>query len=101
MDITVLLSGRLRLEGYGRGKPKNGDGTFPLNVKDGSTVRQIIRNLGVPSGKVVMIMLNGRMCELSATVRSNDRVILIPQDVAVLWRALGRLNMGAESVCDF
>ena len=101
MDITVLLSGRLRLEGYGRGKPKNGDGTFPLNVKDGSTVRQVIRNLGVPSGKVVMTMLNGRKCELSATVRSNDRVILIPQDVAVLWRALGRLNMGAESVCDF
>ena len=101
MGISVMLSGRLRLDGYGRGKPENGDGTFPLNVRDGSTVGQVIREMGVPSSKVVMTMINGRQCGASARVRSDDRVILIPQDVAVLWRALGRLNLGAESVCDF
>ncbi|NIO69876.1 MAG: hypothetical protein GTN71_12815 [Anaerolineae bacterium] len=25
MSINVLLSGRLKLDGYGRGKPENGD----------------------------------------------------------------------------
>jgi hypothetical protein len=101
MGITVMLSGRLRLDDYGRGKPKNGDGTFPLKVRDGSTVRQVIRHMGVPSDQVAMTMINGRKCDVAATVRSNDRVILIPQDVAVLWRALGTLNMGAECVLDF
>jgi hypothetical protein len=101
MGITVLLSGRLRLDGYGRGKPKNGDGTFPLDLRDGSTVREVIRNMGVPSEKVAMTMINGRKCDVAAKVRTDDRVILIPQDVAVLWRALGRLNLGVESVLDF
>lgn len=101
MEITVLLSGRLRLDGYGKGMPKNGDGTFPLKVKDGSTVRQVIRELGVPFGKVALTMINGRKCDVAATVRSNDRVILIPQDVAALWGALGTLNMGAASVLEF
>jgi hypothetical protein len=101
MNIAVLLSGRLRLDGYGRGKPENGDGTFPLNLKDGSTVCEVIRRMGVPSDKVVMTMINGRKCDVAAKVKANDRVILIPQDVAVLWRAFGRLNMGVESVLDF
>jgi hypothetical protein len=101
MDIAVLLSGRLRLDGYGRGKAENGDGTFPLNLKEGSTVREVIRGMGVPAEKVVLTMLNGRKCDVGARVKANDRVILIPQDVAFLWRALGTLNMGAESVCDF
>jgi hypothetical protein len=101
MSITVLLSGRLRLDGYGRGKKENRDGTFPLSLRDGSTVSEVIRGMGVPAGKVAMTMINGRKCDLAATVKKNDRVILIPQDVAVLWRALGRLNLGAESVCDF
>ena len=101
MGITVLLSGRLRLDGYGGGRLKNSDGTFPLTLKDGSTVREVIRDMGIPSRKVAMTMLNGRKCDVAAKVRTNDRVILIPQDVAVLWRALGRLNMGVESVLDF
>jgi hypothetical protein len=101
MGITVLLSGRLRLDGYGRGKPENSDGTFPLDLQDGSTVREVIRDMGVPSAKVAMTMINGRKCDVAAMVRSNDRVILIPQDVAALWQALGRLNLGMESVLDF
>jgi hypothetical protein len=101
MSINVLLSGRLKLDGYGKGKPENGDGTFHLNLGEGSTVREVIQGMGVPSGKVAMTMINGRKCEVGTRVKADDRVILIPSDVAVLWRALGRMNMGMESVFDF
>jgi hypothetical protein len=101
MGINVLLSGRLKLDGYGRGKPENGDGTFRLNLGEGSTVQEVIQGMGVPSDKVTMTMLNGRKCEVGARVKPDDRVILIPQDVAALWRALGTMNMGMESVFDF
>jgi len=101
MSINVLLSGRLKLDGYGRGKPENGDGTFRLALSEGSTVQQVIQSMGVPSNKVTMTMINGRKCEVGARVKPDDRVILIPSDVAILWRALGRMNMGMESVFDF
>jgi hypothetical protein len=101
MSINVLLSGRLKLDGYGKGKPENGDGTFHLNLGEGSTVREVIRGMGVPSSKVAMTMINGRKAEVGARVKADDRVILIPSDVAFLWRALGKMNMGMESVFDF
>ena len=101
MGITVLLSGRLKLDGYGRGKLENSDGMVALDLKDGSTVQEVIRKIGVPSEKVVLTMINGCKCDKAATVRTNDRVILIPQDVAALWRAFGRQNMGMESVFSF
>jgi hypothetical protein len=101
MSVNVLLSGRLRLDGYGQGKPENGDGTFRLTLPKGSTVRQVIQGMGVPSSRVVVTMINGRKCEVTAPVKPDDRVILVPSDVAALWRALGRMNMGMESVFDF
>jgi hypothetical protein len=101
ITVNVLLSGRLKLDGYGRGKPENGDGTFRLALPEGSNVRQVVRGIGVPSDKVTMTMINGRKCEVRARVKPDDRIILIPQDVAALWRAFGRLNMGVESVFDF
>jgi Mut7-C ubiquitin len=101
MNVAVLLSGRLRLDGYGRDKTENSDGTFAMRLKEGSTVREVICDMGVPAREVAMTMINGRKCDVAATVRPNDRVILIPQDVAVLWRAFGRLNLGMESVMDF
>lgn len=101
MIISVLLSGRLKLDGYGKGKPENGDGTFHLNLKEGSTVQQVIRGMGVPYSKVAMTMINGRKCEIEAGVKTGDRILLIPSDVAALWRYLGVMNMGMESVCDF
>ncbi|MBI5956543.1 MAG: MoaD/ThiS family protein [Chloroflexi bacterium] len=101
MTVNVLLSGRLKLDGYGRGKPENGDGTFPLALPEGSTVQEVIQGMNVPFNKVVMTMLNGRKCERGTSLRARDRVILIPSDVAALWRALGVMNMGMESVFDF
>jgi hypothetical protein len=101
MTVNVLLSGRLRLDGYGVGKPENNDGTHRLALPEESTVRQVIRQMGVPLEKVVMTMINGRRRELEARVKPGDRVILIPSDVAALWRGFGRLNMGMETVFDF
>lgn len=101
MNVNVLLSGRLRLDGYGRGKPENGDGTFRLILPEESTVQDVILGMNVPPARVALTMVNARKCEVTAPVKSDDRVILAPSDVAALWRALGVMNMGMESVCDF
>ena len=101
MDVNVLLSGRLRLDGYGKGRPENGDRTYRLAVPEGSTVKDVIRDLSIPSEKVTMTMVNARQCDDTARLRPEDRVILIPSDVALLWRHLGLMNLGAESVFDF
>lgn len=100
MNVNVLLSGRLRLDGYGRGKPENGDHTYRLALPEGSTVEEVILSMGVPVDKVVMTMVNARKCDAAATVKPEDRVIPLPSGAALLWRHLGRMNLGAESVFD-
>ena len=94
MPVDVLLSGMLRIEGYGQGHTLREDGTYRVWVGHRSTVKDVIRRLGVPARRVVMTMLNGRQCQVTATLKKQDRVILIPEDVAMLWRALGRQNLG-------
>ena len=101
MTVDVLLSGRLKLDGYGQGHRLNDDGTFELSLGRGGTVRDVIQGMGVPTDRVTMTMLNGRKCPVESGLRSGDRVILIPSDVAALWRFLGNQNLGAESVFDF
>lgn len=101
MTVNVLLSGRLKLDGYGQRFPQSGDGTFRLSLRDGSSVRELIEGMGVPHDKVSLTMVNARKCKLEAGLKSGDRVILIPPDVAALWRFFGQQNLGAESVFDF
>jgi hypothetical protein len=101
MNVNVLLSGRLRLEGYGYGMPENGDGTYRLALPPGSTVNEVIHGMGIPVGEVVMTMVNARQGDAATPVESEDRIVLIPSDVALLWRHLGAMNLGAESVFDF
>jgi len=101
MNVNVLLSGRLKIDGYGQGKPENGDGTYRLALPDGSTVQEVIGGMSVPREKVALTMVNARKCEVTAPLKAEDRVILIPSDVALLWRHLGMMNLGAESVFDF
>jgi hypothetical protein len=93
MTVNILLSGRLKIDGYGRGRPSNGDGTFRLDLREGSSVRDVIGGMGVPSEKVTLTMLNGRQCQVETALKPGDRVILIPQDVAMLWRALHSQNL--------
>lgn len=45
-------------------------------------------------------MVNGRQCRVDTLLSSGNRVILIPKDVAALWRALGRQNLGMGIVLD-
>jgi len=92
--VNVLLSGRLKLDGFGKGHPAAHDGTFPLKLREGSTVREAIHGMGVPADRVVMTMINGRQCPVNARLGSGDRVILIPSDVAALWGFLGQQNLG-------
>jgi len=93
--INVLLCGRLKLEGFGQGRPTANDGTYPLTLGERNTVRQVKKRMNIPADRVTMTMLNGRQCPGDAPLNSGDRVILIPSDVAALWRALGRQNLGA------
>jgi hypothetical protein len=93
MTVNVLLSGRLKIDGYGQAHPMNNDSTFRLALKEGSSVQDAIDGMGVPSEKVTLTMLNGRQCQEETTLKPGDRVILIPQDVAVLWRALHTQNL--------
>ena len=101
ITVNVLLSGRLKLDGYGRGKPENGDSTFSLTLPEKSMVQQTIAGMGIPSSQVAMTMLNGRSCERETRLKTGDRVVLIPDDVAALWRYLGALNMNKETVLDY
>lgn len=101
MNVNVLLSGRLRLDGYGKGKPENRDHTYRLALSKGSTVREVIRGMEIPFSDVTMTMVNGHKCDVTAHVKTEDRVVLIPSDVALFWRHLGKMNVGAESVFDF
>ena len=101
MTVDVLLSGRLRLDGYGQGHSMCDDGTFRLSLRQGSTVQDVIQGMGVPTDRVDMTMLNGRKCQPESGIKPGDRVILIPSDVAMLWRFLGNQNLGVESVFDF
>ena len=92
--INVLLSGRLKLDGFGQGRPTANDGTYPLTLGERSTVRQAIERMNIPADRVTMTMLNGRQCPVDTPLQSGDRVILVPSDVAALWRALGQQNLG-------
>jgi hypothetical protein len=58
MTVNVLLSGKPRLEGYGNSHARGDDGAHRLSLGDGSTVREVIRGMGVPVDKIAMIMLN-------------------------------------------
>jgi hypothetical protein len=101
ITVNVLLSGRLKVDGYGRGKLENSDGTFSLALPERSVVGQAIRGMGIPSSKVAKTMLNGRNCEIGTRLKTHDRIILIPSDVAALWQYLGEMNMNKETVFDY
>ena len=94
VTVNVLLSGRLKLDGFGRGRPVERDGTFPLALSEGSTVRETIDGLRIPAAQVALTILNGQGCAVDARLSGGDRVILVPEDVAALWRAFGRQNLG-------
>jgi hypothetical protein len=100
MVVHVLLPGRLKVDGYGRGQFLDYDGTFLLTLDARSTINDVIRIMEIPQDKVEMTMLNGYMCEPSASLNPEDRVVLIPSDVAALWRLYSKHRNGCENSFD-
>ena len=78
MQITVKLHASLRP--YGRND--SGGGLFPLEISEKTTVREVIRELGIPPEKVRMILLNGRGADSESILSSGDRVALFPPEMA-------------------
>jgi hypothetical protein len=101
MNVNVLLSGQLKLGGYGKDKPQNRDRTYRLALPEGSTVREVIQGMGIPYSEVLMTMLNGRKCDLMAHVRADDRVALIPPDMVFFWGQFDWLNLAADGAFSY
>ena len=78
MQVTVKLHASLRP--YGRGDSK--DGLFPLETVEKATVREVIRELGIPPEKVKMILLNGRGVDFDSILFNGDRIALFPPEMA-------------------
>ena len=78
MQVTVKLHASLRP--YGRSDSNNG--LFPLETAEKATVREVIRELGIPSAKVRMILLNGRGVDSNSNLSNGDRIALFPPEMA-------------------
>jgi len=78
MQITVKLHASLRP--YGKSDSK--DGLFPLETSEKATVREVIRELGIPPEKARMILLNGRGVDSESILSNGDRIALFPPEMA-------------------
>ena len=78
MQVTVKLHASLRP--YGRSD--SNDGLFPLETTEKATVREVIRELGIPPEKVRMILLNGRGVDSDRILSNGDRIALFPPEMA-------------------
>jgi molybdopterin converting factor small subunit len=78
MQITVKLHASLRP--YGKSDSK--DGLFSLETSEKATVREVIRELGMPPEKVRMILLNGRGVDSESILSNGDRIALFPPEMA-------------------
>ena len=93
MSVQVLLSGRLYVQGYGQGKRNGAPDWFELDLNGKRTVEEVIEVMDVPPDEVSMTMINGKECGRGTRVKDGDRIILIPPDVAAIWRYLSVMGM--------
>jgi sulfur carrier protein ThiS len=78
MQVTIKLHASLRP--YGRNDSNHG--LFTLETAEKATVREVIRELGIPPEKVRMILLNGRGVDSESILSNGDRVALFPPEMA-------------------
>jgi molybdopterin converting factor small subunit len=57
-------------------------GLVPLELEEGSTVRQVIGELGIPPEEAKMVILNGKGATLDIQLSDGDRVALFPPEMA-------------------
>ncbi len=51
---------------------------LPLDLKEGTSVEQMVEALGIPKKGVHLALINGRMCSLDHSLSDGDRVALFP-----------------------
>lgn len=78
MQVTIKLHASLRP--YGGSDSNNG--LFTLEAAEKATVREVIRELGIPPEKVRMILRNGRGVDSESILSNGDRVALFPPEMA-------------------
>ncbi len=78
MQITIKLHASLRP--YGRSDSSSG--LFPLEISEKVTVREVIRELGIPPEEVRMILLNGKGADSNSILSNGDRIALFPPEMA-------------------
>jgi molybdopterin converting factor small subunit len=78
MQVTVKLHASLRP--YGRSDSDGG--LFPLETAEKATVREVIRELGIPPEKVRMVLVNGRGVDFDSMLFDGDRIALFPPEMA-------------------
>lgn len=79
MNINTLLSGRLKIDGNGKGEPENGEGTYRLALPDGSTVEEGIRGTNTPQETVAPTMVNAHMSETMTPVKAEPLSLTSPR----------------------
>jgi molybdopterin converting factor small subunit len=88
--ITVLLGGNLRKEA-GEGRQE-----FELELTSGSQVGDLLTRLGLPDGRIKMIMVNGRGATLDTPIADGNRVALFPPELS--FNTFVSLSFRKESV---
>jgi len=49
-----------------------------IQINDGSTIEDIIKNLNIDRDETKIILVNGRPCELDSVLRDDDRIVIFP-----------------------
>ena len=86
MQVSVLLTGKLRTDGICAECERDHEGRIPLEIRQGACVEDIIHILRIPPCLVAGVTLNGSRCSLSSPLNPGDRVMLMPPEIAPLWR---------------
>ncbi len=69
MEVDVRLFATLRQERFRNKK---------IDLPEGTTAGEIIRQLNIPPKDVALIMINGKHAKTESTLRANDVVALFP-----------------------
>ncbi len=86
MKVSILLTGRLRTDGFCEEYERDHEGRIPLEISQGARVEDVIRSLGIPPCLVTGTTLNGKRCGPGSSLQAGDRVMLMPPEIAPLWR---------------
>jgi sulfur carrier protein ThiS len=72
MEVEVKLFGNL-----GHYLPDGGNRfSFTKTMSDGATVDQLLRQLSLPEGTPVLVLVNGRRADSEGLLRDRDQVFL-------------------------